>query len=75
MKVKELIEKLEEFDEDEEIKLRIRYVKGKEEVFFDFTVEENTWSKNKPFVNIESKNDIDRFLIDKHGCEWLWNYY
>ncbi len=69
MKVKELIEKLEEFDEDEEIKLRIRYVKGKEEVFFDFTVEENTWSKNKPFVNIESKNDIDRFLIDKHGCE------
>ena len=69
MKVYELIEKLEEFDGNEEIKLRVWYVKGKAEVFFDFRVSENNYSDDKPFVNIESEVDIDEFLIEQHGCE------
>lgn len=76
MKVKELIEKLEEFDENEEIKLRVWYVKGKEDAFFDFKVWEESWFFEgcEPFIKIESKVDIDDFLTDKHGCIEHRNY-
>ena len=70
MKVYELIKELERFDWDKEIKLRLWYNKGKDDVFFDFRVSENDYSDDKPFVNIESEVDIDEFLIDRHGCEW-----
>lgn len=70
MKVRELIKELERYDWDKEVKLRVWYVKGKAEVFFDFRVSENDYSDDKPFVNIESEVDIDEFLIEQHGCEW-----
>lgn len=69
MKVKELIKELERYDGNLEVKLRVWYVKGKAEVFFDFRVSENDYSDDKPFVNIESEEDIDEFLINQHGCE------
>ena len=73
MKVKELIEKLKEFDENEEIKLRVRYNTGKDDELFDFEVDEDTRSdKDNPFVRIQSEVDIDDFLIDKHGCHTLY---
>lgn len=77
MKVKELKDKLEEFDENEEIKLRVWYVKWKCEAFFDFNVRENKpWDEDdEEIVVIESEVDIDNFLIQQHGCRWLWNYY
>ena len=76
MKVKELIEELEKFDEDEEIKLRVWYVKWKCDAFFDFRVWEESWffEGTKPFVKIESEVDIDDFLTDAHGCIEYRNY-
>lgn len=75
MKVKELIKKLKEFDGEEEIKLRVWYVKWKEDVLFDFEVDEDTRSdKDNPFVRIQSKVDIDDFLTDQHGCIEYRNY-
>jgi hypothetical protein len=76
MQVKDLIEKLEEFDGSEEIKLRVRYLKGKADDFFDFTVRENAykWDKSEPNVIIESEVDIDDFLTEKHGCYEYRNY-
>lgn len=76
MQVIDLIEKLKEFDESEEIKLRVRYLKGKADVFFDFTVRENTykWNNSEPNVIIESEVDIDDFLTDQHGCYEHRNY-
>lgn len=76
MKVKELKEKLEEFDENEEIKLRVWYVKGKADAFFDFNVRENKpWDEDdEEIVVIESKVDIDDFLTDQHGCYEYRNY-
>jgi hypothetical protein len=72
MKVYELIKELERFDWDKEIKLRVWYNDGKDDVFFDFRVWEESWFFEgcEPFVKIESEVDIDDFLIDRHGCEW-----
>lgn len=79
MKVKEFIEKLEEFDEDEEIKLRVWYVKWKADAFFDFDVRVNKpWDEDdeddEEIVVIESKVDIDDFLTNQHGCYEHRNY-
>lgn len=75
MKVKELIKKLKEYDWEEEIKLRVWYVKWKADVLFDFKVDEDTRSdEDNPFVRIQSKVDIDDFLTDKHGCIEYRNY-
>lgn len=76
MKVKELIEKLEEFDENKEVKLRVCYVKWKCDAFFDFRVGEESWffEDCEPFVKIESEVDIDDFLTEQHGCIEYRNY-
>lgn len=79
MKVKELKEKLEQFDENEEIKLRVWYVKGKADAFFDFDVRKSEpWDEydedDEEIVVIESKVDIDDFLTNQHGCIEYRNY-
>ena len=76
MKVRELIKELERYDGEKEIKLRVWYNEGKDDVFFDFKVWKESWffEGTEPFVKIESKVDIDDFLTDKHGCIEHRNY-
>jgi len=74
MTVKELIEKLKNFDWDKEIYLRIWYIEGKSDRYLNFTVSENSYAyDDEVIVNIEPEEDIEPIILWANCCDCpLW---